>query len=218
MKKIRKSNNRLGADTAQETALVSERLENGQSDQAVDETFLYRHFDENGCLLYIGISLNVVGRLSQHREHSGWYRQIRSVSVESFPTRQDAVAAERAAIKMERPKFNVIHNKETEKPTGVGDGTRLEMLRRVFVHPAYKIKDVAEEIGMTKGQVLRLIDDGHLGCVYQGSRRYVTGWQLIAFLEWWDSVGTIPPAKYKISGIQDDEGTGCPAFKPREGE
>jgi hypothetical protein len=37
------------------------------------ETELYRHYDAEGNLLYVGISLNSVVRLTQHRQASGWF-------------------------------------------------------------------------------------------------------------------------------------------------
>ena len=73
------------------------------------ETALYRHFDAEGRLLYVGISLNAFSRLMQHRRDSAWFRQIASITVEWFPTRGKAVDAERAAIQAERPLHNVIH-------------------------------------------------------------------------------------------------------------
>lgn len=73
-------------------------------------TQLYRHFDRDGVLLYVGISLNAVSRLSSHVTSSDWCGQIANVSVELHPTRQAALAAEKKAIKSERPAFNKIHN------------------------------------------------------------------------------------------------------------
>lgn len=73
----------------------------------VEETFLYRHFDSHGCLLYVGISLNAVARLAGHREQSHWFSQIRRVEMESFADRDSALNAEALAIKSENPKFNI---------------------------------------------------------------------------------------------------------------
>ena len=70
------------------------------------KTNLYRHFDENGALLYVGISLSAVQRLKQH-EKSGWFEDIATVTIESFDTRELALIAESKAIRQERP----IHNK-----------------------------------------------------------------------------------------------------------
>lgn len=72
-------------------------------------TQLYRHFDEKGRLLYVGISLSAVKRLSQHSDKATWFFDIAKVTIESFPTREAALAAEKLAIRTERPVHNVAH-------------------------------------------------------------------------------------------------------------
>ena len=74
-------------------------------------TQLYRHFDESRNLLYVGISLSTFNRLSQHRDHSDWFKSITNVTIEHFPTREEAMAAERQSIKSENPKFNIAMRK-----------------------------------------------------------------------------------------------------------
>jgi predicted GIY-YIG superfamily endonuclease len=73
-------------------------------------TQLYRHFDADGVLLYIGISISAVSRLATHRCQSGWYNDITRVEIETFDTREDALAAEEAAIRAEKPLHNKEHN------------------------------------------------------------------------------------------------------------
>lgn len=72
-------------------------------------TALYRHFAADGSLLYVGISLSPLARLSQHRDSSPWYGEIARVEVEWHPNREAALAAEKAAIQAEGPRHNVIH-------------------------------------------------------------------------------------------------------------
>ncbi len=79
--------------------------------KARQETHLYRHFDKNGALLYVGISLSAVARLSQHRSRSNWFDSIARVEIEAFPTREAALKAERRAITEESPAFNVAGKK-----------------------------------------------------------------------------------------------------------
>ena len=74
-----------------------------------DRTCLYRHFDGAGALLYVGISLNAVARLAQHRIGSPWFESITRIELEWHPTRRGAMAAEVEAIRAERPAHNVIH-------------------------------------------------------------------------------------------------------------
>lgn len=72
-------------------------------------TALYRHFDGAGELLYVGISLNAVSRLAQHRLEANWFDEIARIDIEWHPTREAAEAAERAAIKAEYPRHNIAH-------------------------------------------------------------------------------------------------------------
>lgn len=69
-------------------------------------TALYRHFDGDGRLLYVGISLSAVARLAQHAHGSRWSHDIRRVDVEMHQTREAALAAERCAIVNEKPFYN----------------------------------------------------------------------------------------------------------------
>ncbi len=68
---------------------------------------LYRHFDKDGNLLYIGTSLSVMSRTSHHHKISPWFNKITSITIERFPGRYDAARAEKKAILEEYP----IHNK-----------------------------------------------------------------------------------------------------------
>ncbi len=81
---------------------------------------LYRHFDEAGRLLYVGISTASLRRLSEHRTNSEWFWSIATIKVERFDTVAQARLAETTAIKAERPLFNgtysrVIVNAATEE-------------------------------------------------------------------------------------------------------
>jgi predicted GIY-YIG superfamily endonuclease len=87
------------------------RLDSAFNGSSVDEepvaTALYRHFDSDGRLLYVGISLNVVARLSEHCKTSHWFGSITRIDVERFRSRQAALAAERKAIRTEKPLHNI---------------------------------------------------------------------------------------------------------------
>jgi hypothetical protein len=69
---------------------------------------LYRHFDANGVLLYVGIAVDPVQRLNGHRSGSRWYDQISRVDIERYPTREAALAAALAAIRNEKPLHNIV--------------------------------------------------------------------------------------------------------------
>lgn len=86
-------------------------------------TALYRHFDAGGALLYVGISLNAIARLGQHRLTASWFESIARIELEWFATREAAADAERVAIQTERPIHNIIH-------VGIPDELR-RMLRAI---------------------------------------------------------------------------------------
>lgn len=70
---------------------------------------LYRHFDAENRLLYVGISLSTLQRLGQHKSNSEWFRLISVVKIEEFPDIEKAKKAERDAIKKEKPLYNIAH-------------------------------------------------------------------------------------------------------------
>jgi hypothetical protein len=63
--------------------------------------------DEQASLLYVGVSLNAVARLSAHNRDSHWFNRIARVEVERHPTREAALAAELEAIRTEKPLHNI---------------------------------------------------------------------------------------------------------------
>jgi hypothetical protein len=73
-------------------------------------TALYRLFGADGELLYIGISDAFGRRWRDHAMSKPWWPDVRRQAIDWHPSREDAEAAEKAAIKAERPKYNVAHN------------------------------------------------------------------------------------------------------------
>jgi len=75
---------------------------------------LYRFFDNNNNLLYIGISKAFVNRLNAHSFTAEWFFRASYVTIEHFETRQQVESAEKHAIKSELPKYNKAHNPNYE--------------------------------------------------------------------------------------------------------
>jgi hypothetical protein len=70
------------------------------------QTDLYRHFSASGELLYVGISKSAIGRLRTHAK-AEWASKISRIEIEQFPDRATALAAERCAIRTEKPLHNI---------------------------------------------------------------------------------------------------------------
>lgn len=80
--------------------------------ETADPTWLYRVFGEADLLLYIGISDDFGRRWKQHAKEQPWWGEMRRLSADFlYDSRDEARAAESAAIKAEKPK----HNKEKPK-------------------------------------------------------------------------------------------------------
>ena len=82
-------------------------------------TDLYRHYDKNGKLLYVGISFSFLKRLHEHKKHSVWFANIASTTREIFATRQEAIEAEQKEIKNEKPVYNKQWNSCDKTPSEV---------------------------------------------------------------------------------------------------
>lgn len=64
-------------------------------------------FDGDGALLYVGQSCWPGVRMGVHQNRSPWFREVSSITVEHFPSEQEARDAEVRAIRRERPRYNV---------------------------------------------------------------------------------------------------------------
>src|SRR5690348_12204641 len=95
-------------------------------------TSLYRHYARDGTLLYVGISLSWPARTRAHAHYSEWFAQVTRVEIELLPSREAALTAEREAIKAERPKFNVVHNRQS--PAGAAKPHRARQRPAVLGH------------------------------------------------------------------------------------
>lgn len=81
--------------------------------------YLYRLYDANEQLLYVGISKSAIHRLHEHLTTQPWAEQIVTQKVQRFNSRQELEEAEKAAIKAENPKHNITHNGKRPKGRAV---------------------------------------------------------------------------------------------------
>lgn len=79
-------------------------------------TALYRLHDAEGVLLYVGISSDPELRFRQHAMEKRWWHEVARRTIEWFSTRAAAEAAEETAIKIKRPKYNVVHSNRKPVP------------------------------------------------------------------------------------------------------
>lgn len=70
-------------------------------------TYVYRCYDAEGALLYVGCSNQPRTRVGGHRENAWWGSRISSVRYMVFPDSTAALRAEATAIDLERPACNL---------------------------------------------------------------------------------------------------------------
>lgn len=101
---------------------------------------LYRYFDATGRLLYIGESGILPARETQHIARSRWMPFAASSTIERYPTAEKLKAAERQAIRAERPLFNIRHN-----PAGCKERLRayLDEIGRLDLLPSERARKPA---------------------------------------------------------------------------
>jgi predicted GIY-YIG superfamily endonuclease len=155
---------------------------------------LYRHFDAEGALLYVGVSLNTITRLAQHRASSMWFSKIARVDIETFDSREAALRAERDAIVREKPLHNTRHNHNASlvhvNATQVhAEESASDLSARVVQFaPIYTMDEAMRVLEMGKTYLRRLVDEGKIGYVERPGRagqvrKMFTGWQILEYLE-----------------------------------
>jgi predicted GIY-YIG superfamily endonuclease len=74
----------------------------------VERYAVYRCFSDQGELLYIGETGDLGKRFADHAKKL-WFVQVRGITLEWYADELDALNAERRAIHVEHPKYNVVH-------------------------------------------------------------------------------------------------------------
>lgn len=71
---------------------------------------IYRFYDRDGQLLYVGVTADIGGRWKTHSKTKPSWRQVASATIEHFDSRAEALEAEEVAIRAERPAWNITYN------------------------------------------------------------------------------------------------------------
>lgn len=78
---------------------------------------LYRFYDADENLLYIGVTQRGPARFKEHASSKRWWGQAAIATLEHFASGEDAYIAEAHAIHAERPRYNVVSDRRGAKPT-----------------------------------------------------------------------------------------------------
>jgi hypothetical protein len=127
---------------------------------------LYRIYNRDGDLLYVGISYSAIVRQAQHKAAQPWWGDVARIDVQPLGNvpRAEAERIEREAIVTERPRHNKVHNGGTRHqrvtvppaPRAVVDPSTAEGVRNAFL-------DVLDALGpypITRDAIVEAIRDG----------------------------------------------------------
>lgn len=81
-------------------------------------TTLYRLYDHEGELLYVGITCRGPARFADHAIEQGWWPEVAATTQAHYPNRADAAAAEAEAIRTEHPRYNVVFTDRRRRHSG----------------------------------------------------------------------------------------------------
>ena len=100
---------------------------------SAEPTHLYRWYGEGDTLLYVGISRSALKRAMEHATEKDWWLGVTHSTVKLYPSRSAALKAEEEAIKSERPRHNIVHNRPHIVCTG---GVRVAKWKKWSVEEA----------------------------------------------------------------------------------
>lgn len=77
---------------------------------------LYRFFNADGELLYIGVTQDPTARFKSHQHDKSWFSEVATSTMEHFTSRQELMAAELVAIQRESPRHNIAGTWQPKPP------------------------------------------------------------------------------------------------------
>jgi hypothetical protein len=103
---------------------------------------VYRHYSENGTLLYVGRSADPEARwLQLSSTQPGWTPYSVQRDDKWYPTFELAAAAERWAIRTEAPMFNTVHAKRRREDRVASEfGTAVRRMRTLILADGVEVQ------------------------------------------------------------------------------
>ncbi len=116
---------------------------------------LYRHFDGQDRLLYVGVTANPLQRICDHNAHSPWFLLVARTVYEWHPDRVSAEDAETTAIQTEAPLHNVRVSVGHPRGPYRDRNENLTTLSRWLSASKIPQSDLAAQVGVTQPTISR---------------------------------------------------------------
>lgn len=156
------------------------------------QNVLYRFYNRDGELLYIGITNNPLRRFSQHRKDKEWWADVANISQQSFESEDALKAAEKKAIQRENPRYNKQFVDDNLRESRAANNTPKVSIIGKYFHSWIDAKDDSEIVrnGKTpgwQGQIISQI----------AAEKY-----LVELFSWWDGC----PTQQRLCDISEMDG------------
>jgi predicted GIY-YIG superfamily endonuclease len=113
-----------------------------------DRTAVYRFYDADGQLLYVGMTGNLGRRFAMHAATKKWWPQVARRTAEWFGDRGEAAQAEREAIRAEKPVHNIRLALSAEKELMLERAVAMKAFARERAVTAWELVRRAREGGV----------------------------------------------------------------------
>lgn len=115
-------------------------------------TAVYRFFDKDDQLLYVGVAKDPERRWAKHASDKDWWSQVARKTTEWHDTRAEALAAEATAIREDWPKYNVTHNVRDRAQRAEARQAAAERAEAAFKDAVAAFRATAEGAAMSYGE------------------------------------------------------------------
>ena len=144
---------------------------------------VYRFFDAEDRLLYVGCTVNLQKRKQEHDRDKPWFSDVARTETVHFPTWAAARQAEAQAIQEERPVYNRM-----------GTGALRPRLP-ISSYDWLSYKDVAMAADCAIGTISDAVKRGYLKAVSAGDRNWLPASEAARFIGIWQQLRTVEDAK-----------------------
>jgi hypothetical protein len=137
------------------------------SDTVPKDYVLYRFFDVDGGLLYIGKSVKAWARFTQHARDSKFYPEAAKIEMKrGFADDAELSNAEIAAIRAEHPRYNIAHNNTGIIPVPAPPPSREPITSnpnwQIGKWNPVRLQRPWDELSLLTGEVVRIYEDDQL--------------------------------------------------------
>ena len=125
--------------------------------------FVYKCYDADNKLLYVGYSKSVLNRITQHQYGANWFDRVARIEAVAFESAEDAKLEERRCAENDNPEINIsmTSRKRRVRP----NATRACLIKADVLIGAIRstgrsVKAVCEEAGVTRQTFYSVIKPG----------------------------------------------------------